>query len=57
MKTQKVTRLLPNYHSLELARKVRKQTISLIRAFDSQNTGTFRQQDLIEILKTFIEAD
>ena len=57
MKSQKITKLLPNYHSLDLARKVRHQTTSLIQAFDPLNTGTFKQEDLIKILKTFIEAD
>lgn len=57
MKSQKTTKLLPAYNNIDLARKVRQQATSLIRAFDPGNTGTFRQEDLIKILRTFIEAD
>lgn len=46
-----------NYSTLNLAFKVRAQTLSLIQKFDVNQNGIFEQEEIAQALRVLIEAD
>ena len=55
--TRVSTKSILTYSNLTLARKVRAQPTSLIQQFDLNKNGIFEPQEIINMLRTLIEAD